>query len=90
LSDHKVVIRERRDTSPLGVARRKRVEDSLDLLRALGLSRGTIERYRRLARRKRKLPHELVCAVIEQIGIITSGSRYYTRATTLLNLRARL
>jgi hypothetical protein len=60
-----VVPAERRDTSPLGVARRKRFDDSLDLLRALGLSPGAVEHYRRLARKTRKLPHQLVCAMAE-------------------------
>lgn len=41
---------ERRDMSPVGVARRKRFDDSLDLLRALGLSSTAVEHYRLLAR----------------------------------------
>ena len=57
---------ERRDMSPQGVARRARFEESLDLLRALGLSPFAIEHYRRLARKTRKLPHELVRALVEE------------------------
>jgi len=48
--------------------------ESLELLRVLGLAPGAIEHYRRLARKMRKLPHELVCTVaeeaIEQPGMI--------------------
>jgi len=57
---------ERRDVSAIGVARRKRFEDSLDLLRVLGLSSGAMDHYRHLARKTRKLPHELVCIMAEQ------------------------
>jgi len=57
---------ERRDMSPQGAARRARFEESLDVLRALGLSSFAIEHYRRLARKTRKLPHELVRTVAEE------------------------
>ncbi|HLJ59043.1 MAG TPA: hypothetical protein VKZ50_04855 [bacterium] len=57
---------ERRDTSPEGAARRARFEESLELLRALGLSPFAIEHYRRLARKTRKLPHELVRTLVEE------------------------
>src|SRR5579872_4513412 len=56
-----VATTERWDTGPIGVARRKRFDDSLDLLRALGLSPAAVDRYRRLARKTHKLPHMLVC-----------------------------
>jgi len=76
-----VAIVEKRDTSPLGSARRKKFDDSLALLRALGLSPSTIEHYRRLARTKRRLPQELVCALVENaterdmlLTLIGSGS----------------
>jgi hypothetical protein len=49
----------------MGFARRKRFDESLHLLRALGLSRSAIEHDRRLAGNKRRLPHELVRALIE-------------------------
>ncbi len=56
---------ERRDMTPLGVARRERFEESLDRLRALGLSPVAVEHYRRPARTTHKLPHQLVCAMAE-------------------------
>ena len=59
---------ERRDISPEGIARRARFEASLKLLFDLGLSRDAREYYRRLARQKRTLPHELVCAVAEKVA----------------------
>ena len=59
---------ERRDRSPEGIARRARFEASLKLLIELGLSRDAREYYRRLARQKRTLPHELVCAVAEKVA----------------------
>ncbi|HYM69123.1 MAG TPA: hypothetical protein VEZ44_05955 [bacterium] len=52
--------------SPQGAARRATFEASLDLLRALGLSSSTIEHYRRLARKTRILPHELVRSLAEE------------------------
>lgn len=61
----KRLAREQRDTTQMGRARRKRFEDSLDLLRALGLSVQAVEYYRSLARTTRKLPHELVCEALE-------------------------
>jgi len=61
-----MVLVERRDRSPLGVARRKRFDESLALLRALGLSPAAIEHYRRLARKTHRLPHELVRGVAER------------------------
>lgn len=61
---------ERRDTSPVGIARRARFESSLKLLTQLGLSRNAVEHYRRLARKEKMLPHELVCAIAE--GAATS------------------
>jgi hypothetical protein len=51
--------------TPLGVARRQRFDESLDLLRALGLSPVAVEHYRRLARKTHKLPHQLVCTMAE-------------------------
>ena len=66
-SSRKVVAAaERRDLSPVGIARRKRFENSLDLLRALGLSPAAIEHYRRQARKTRKLPHQLICGIAEE------------------------
>ena len=59
---------ERRDRTPVGVARRARFETSLQLLAELGLSRDAIEYYRRLARKKKTLPHELVRAIAENIA----------------------
>ncbi len=61
-----MVLVERRDKSPLGVTRRKRFDESLSLLRALGLSPAAVEHYRRLARKTQRLPHELVCAMAER------------------------
>lgn len=58
--------RERRDNSPQGIVRRKRFEDSLDLLRALGLSSHAIEHYRWFARETRRMPHELVREMVEE------------------------
>jgi hypothetical protein len=55
------VAQDRRDTSPEGIARRTRFEASLERLRALGLSTKSVEYYRHLARKTRRLPHELVC-----------------------------
>lgn len=60
-----VATGERRDMSPVGVARRKRFDDSLDLLRALGLSSTAVEHYRLLARKTRTVPHQLVCTMAE-------------------------
>jgi len=54
---------ERRDMNDAGVARRKRCGESLDLLRALGLSPAVVDRDRHLA--TRKLPHELLRAMAE-------------------------
>jgi hypothetical protein len=59
---------ERRDRTPAGIARRTQFEASLQLLAALGLSPDTIEYYRRLARKKRTLPHQLVRAIAENIA----------------------
>lgn len=77
-----VATTERRDMSQLGVARRKRFDDSLDLLCALGLSPAAVDHYRHLARKARRLPHELVCTMAEHaaedatlaVGLI-NGSR---------------
>lgn len=60
------VAQDRRDMSPRGAARRARFDASLDLLRALGLADEMVEHYRRLARKTRKLPHELVRTVVEE------------------------
>lgn len=59
---------ERRDTSPAGRARRAQFEASLQVLVALELSAGTVEYYRRLARKKRTLPHLLIRALAENIA----------------------
>ncbi|HLJ62368.1 MAG TPA: hypothetical protein VKZ50_21825 [bacterium] len=59
------LARDKRDTTQLGGARRQRFEDSLDLLRALGLSVQAIDYYGSLARTTRKLPHEMVREVLE-------------------------
>jgi hypothetical protein len=56
---------ERRDMSTAGVARRKRFDESPDLLCALGLSPAAVDRNRHLARKSRKLPHEQVCTMAE-------------------------
>jgi len=66
MSDRKPVIStKRRDMSPLGVAPRKRFDESLNLLRALGLSPVAIEHYRQRGRKTHRLPHEFVCAMAE-------------------------
>lgn len=72
---------ERQDMSLSGFERRKRFDYSLDLLRAVGLSPAAVDHYRRLARRTRTLPHELVCAAAERatqdgilVAIVMSGS----------------
>jgi hypothetical protein len=74
---------QRRDTRPLGIARRKRFDESLELLRVLGLSPDAIEQYREFARRRRKLPHELVRTMAEHaaddtalLAIVTSRRRF--------------
>jgi hypothetical protein len=59
---------ERRDRRPEGLARRARFEASIALLADLGLSPNALEYYRRLARKKRTLPHELVCAIAEKVA----------------------
>ncbi|HXX36649.1 MAG TPA: hypothetical protein VEP50_00655 [bacterium] len=75
MSDRKSVITiERRDVSPLGVSRRKRFDDSLELLRALGVSPDAIEHYRRQGRKTRRLPHELACAVVEDAARAASAA----------------
>lgn len=61
---------ERRDMSPEGIARRARFQASLQLLAELGLSPNALEYYRRLARKNRVLPHELVCATAEKVATI--------------------
>ncbi|HXX38961.1 MAG TPA: hypothetical protein VEP50_12590 [bacterium] len=64
---HKAVATiERHDIRPLGIARRKRFDESLDSLRAMGLSSSAVEQYRRVARGKHTLPHELACKIIKQ------------------------
>ena len=59
---------ERRDKSPAGVARRARFDASLKLLAGLGLSTDALEYYRRLARKKRTLPHLLVRDMAEDVA----------------------
>ena len=59
---------DRRDRCPEGIARRGRFETSLQLLAVLGLSPEALEYYRRLARKKRTLPHELVRAMAEKVA----------------------
>jgi hypothetical protein len=59
---------ERRDRSPAGIARRARFELSLKQLADLGLSPRAVEYYRRLARKRRCLPHEVVCAMAEEMA----------------------
>jgi len=60
---------DQRDTSPEGIARRARFEASLALLADhLGLSPDAREYYRRLARRERTLPHNLVRAIAEKVA----------------------
>jgi len=66
MSDRKSVSpTERRDMSPLGAARRKRFDNSLNLLRALGLSPVAIEYYRQRGHKTHRLPHKFVCAIAE-------------------------
>ncbi len=65
-------VRERRDMSPEGIARRARFEESLNLLRSLGLSPSSIEYFRQLARVTRQLPHELVREIADESA---SGSK---------------
>jgi len=57
---------DRRDNSLQGIMRRRKFEDSLDLLRTLGLSSHAIEHYRWFARETRRLPHELVREMVEE------------------------
>jgi hypothetical protein len=59
---------ERRDRGPEGLARRARFEASLTLLDDLGLSPDALEYYRRLARKKRTLPHVLVRQIAEKVA----------------------
>jgi hypothetical protein len=59
---------ERRDSSPEVIARRARFEASLKLLADLGLSQDALEYYRRLARKKRTLPHVLVRQMAEKVA----------------------
>ena len=59
---------DRRDRSPEGIARRARFEASLELLVDLGLAPDAVEYYRRLARQKRTLPHNLVRAIAEKVA----------------------
>jgi hypothetical protein len=59
---------ERRDTSPTGTTRRARVQQSLDLLDAFGLSPSAIEYYQRLGRASRRLPHEVAREIMEAIA----------------------
>jgi hypothetical protein len=60
---------ERRDRSPGGTVRRARFEASLKLLADLGLSPDAIEYYRRLARKRRTLPHDQVRALAEKVAV---------------------
>jgi hypothetical protein len=60
---------ERRDRSHAGIARRAKFDASLKMLADLGLSREAVEYYRRLARKQRCLPHELVCAMAERVAV---------------------
>jgi hypothetical protein len=62
----KRVTLDRRNKSPVGVARRKAFQDSIDLLRGLGLSSPAIEHYSWRARKTRRLPHELIREVAEE------------------------
>lgn len=57
---------ERRDLSPQGRGRRAQFAVSVKLLADLGLSPDAIEYYRRLARKKKTLPHDLVRALAEE------------------------
>lgn len=50
------------------IARRARFEESLNLLRSLGLSPNAIEHYRQVARETRQLPHELVRKIAEELA----------------------
>jgi hypothetical protein len=59
---------ERRDRGLEGLARRARFEASLTLLDDLGLSPDALEYYRRLARKKRTLPHVLVREIAEKVA----------------------
>jgi hypothetical protein len=59
---------ERRDKSQGGLTRRARFEASVKLLADLGLSASALDYYRRLARKRRVLPHELVCEIVEKIA----------------------
>jgi len=52
--------RERRDTTRLGLARRKRFDESARVLRLINLPTHVIHHYTRLARHTAKLPHELL------------------------------
>jgi hypothetical protein len=60
---------ERRDKSPGGTDRRAKFEASLKLLADLGLSPDALEYYRRLARKRRTLPHEQVRALAEKMAV---------------------
>ncbi|MHB8730341.1 MAG: hypothetical protein ACYDAB_00915 [bacterium] len=64
---------ERRDISPAGVWNRDKFEASLGLLHALGLPLAVIEHYRERARHTRRLPHEIVAEVVEDVTRGSSG-----------------
>lgn len=71
--------RERRDTSPAGQWNRGQFEASIRTLRTLGLSGRAIEHFRRQARIRRQLPHELLVEFVEgamlEISVIDMVSR---------------
>lgn len=68
---------ETRDTSPTGTTHRARIQQSLDLLHAFGLSPSAIEYYQRLGRAVRLLPHEVAREIMEE-----TAQRWSARAAS--------
>ncbi|HLW47673.1 MAG TPA: hypothetical protein VKW09_07890 [bacterium] len=62
--------RERRDTSPAGTWNRAQFEESLKLLRVIGLSARAMEHCQRKARETQLLPHEVLREIFEHAVLI--------------------
>jgi len=69
-----VVLRDRRSPSSLGRRRRKTFEQSLDVLRALGLPSWVVKCYLRAARDAERLPHEILCSMAEYVACTMLGA----------------
>jgi len=63
-----VILADRRNPSPLGRRRRKSFEQSLNVLRALGLPSWVVRCYLRAARDTDRLPHEILCSMAEYVA----------------------